>query len=210
MKKWNFSPIADVTRRSRLAGAPDFEDIAHAIAGSMQILCTHSDPCDERAGFMRLVCCVCLEQDLFDIFFNAESGYRGIYFLSPEHGLRANSQLLALVAPALASHTVHLGLPQVQAERSLRASSPKCWLAEVGKRFCPACEGEWTPPQDDTPEFLNGRWEHGTDAKAMWGRKAPLLTKLRILGAFVNESGSEYVTTQKRKRAEHIHQFGWS
>jgi hypothetical protein len=138
MNTWNFSPIADVTRRSRLASAPDFEDIAQAVARSMHILCTHPDPCDEAAGFTRLVCCVSLEPDLFDIFFNAESGYRGTYFVSPERGLRANSHLLALVAPTLANHTIHLTLPQIQAEHSLRAPSAKCWLAEVGKGFCPA------------------------------------------------------------------------
>jgi hypothetical protein len=147
MKTWNFSPIADVTRRSRLASAPDFEDIAQAVARSMQILCTHPDPCDEVAGFMRLVCCVALEPDLFDIFFNAESGYRGTYFVSPEHGVPANSHLLALVAPALARHTTHSELTQVQAEHSLRAPSAKCWLTEVGKGFCRTSEGEWTPPQ---------------------------------------------------------------
>jgi hypothetical protein len=210
MKTWNFSPIADVSRRSRLADAPDFEDIAQAVAGSMHILCTHPDRCDEEAGFMRLVCCVALEHDLFDIFFNAESGYRGTYFVSPEDGLRANSHLLALVAPALASHKIHSALPQIQAEHSLRAPSAKCWLAEVGKGFCPACQGEWTPPRDEIPDFLNGRWENGTEAKARWGRKAPRFTKLRMLGAFVNQSGSEYVTIQKRKRAQHIHDFGWS
>lgn len=210
MNTWNFSPIADATRRSRLAGAPDFEEIAQAVAASMHILCTHPDRCDEAAGFIRLVCCVALEPDLFDIFFNAESGYRGTYFMSPEHGVRANSHFLALVAPALASHTIHSALLQVQADQSLRAPSAKCWLAEVGKDTCPRCKGEWTPPQDASPDFLNDRWEHGTEAKGRWGRKAPRFTKLRILGGFVNSFGCEYVTTQKRKRAQHIHEFGWS
>jgi hypothetical protein len=210
MNIWDFSPIADATRRSRLSGAPDFEEIAQAVAGSMRIVCKHPDPCDEAADFIRLVCCVTVEPDLFGIFFNAESGYRGAYFVSAEQGLRANSQLLALVAPALATHTIHSGLTRMQTEHSLRAPSAKCWLAEVGKGFCPACEGEWTPPQDETPDFLNGRWEHGTEAHARFGRKAPRFTKLRMLGAFVNKSGSEYVTTQKRERARHIHEFGWS
>ena len=213
MNNWSFLPICDKARRARLAEAPEFERIAQAVAKSMRILCTHSEPCDEAAGYARIVCCVAVEPDLFDVFFNAESGYRGRYFASPEDGVHANGELLGLVACSLAKHTSHKDLPYVQAEQSLRVASAKCWLAEVGKGFCRtcrACEGEWTPPQDATADFLNDRWEHGQEVMARYGRKAPLFTKLRILGGFVDPAGREYVATQKRERAQHIHRFGWS
>ena len=205
---WNFAPIADAGRRRKLETAPSYRQIAQDIASSLHILCTHPDPCDEAAGYTRLVSCVTIEPELFDLFFNSESGYRGGYFLAHTEGLRANSHILGLVA--LVAHTSHPSLPHHQAEWSLTAESAKCWLAEVGKGFCPACEGEWACPQDSVAEILNERWELGNEPKARYGRKAPRLTKLRFLGAFVDKAGKEYVTTQKRERADHIFKFGWS
>src|SRR6266700_3616962 len=86
-------------------------------------------------------------------------------------------------------------VPKRPASRaSCRAfASAKCWLAEVGKGFCSSCVGKWTVPQDCTPEILNGRWELGSDPASRSGRKAPFLNQLRILGAFVSETGEEYV-----------------
>ena len=210
MNQWSYSPIQDKSRRARLEAAPPFAELAQAVADGMHIQCTHSDSCDEATGFMRIVCCASIDCNLFDLFFNAESGYRGRYFVSPEEGLVANGQLLQLVSMPLAAFKVHGNMPASHAERSLRAPSAKVWLAEVGKGFCPTCAGGWTTPQDAAAEILNDRWEHGHDAKAQYGRKAPRLEQLRIMGAFVDRSGNEYVTTQKRNRAQQIHDFGWS
>lgn len=210
MKLWDYSPIQDKARRARLEAAPPFAEIAQAVAGGMRIQCTHPDACDEAAGFMRIVCCVSIDRDLFDLFFNSESGYRGRYFVSPEEGLLANGQLLQLISEPLATFMVHGNMPRNHVELSLRASSAKAWLAEVGKGFCPTCAGEWTTPQDAAAEILNNRWEHGNKAKALYGRKAPWLQQLRIMGAFVDAFGNEHVTTQKHGRAQQIHEFGWS
>lgn len=210
MYPWRFSEHLPAARRAELKSAPPFAQIAHEVARSMRILCTHPDPCDEAAGYSRIVACVAVEPQLFDLFFNAETGYRGAYFASQVSGLQANVQILSLVAPALANHETHAGLPHRQAEASLRNQSAKAWLAEVGKGFCPRCEGEWSTPQDDEPDILNDRWEVSREANARYGRKAPLFTKLRLLGAFVDQHGNSYVATQKRDRASQIHDYGWS
>jgi hypothetical protein len=210
MDLWDCSRIEDTHRRLRLEAAHAFAEIAKAVADDMRIQCTHSDPCDEAAGFMRIVCCMSIDRDLFDLFFNSQNGYRGRYFVSSEEGLLANGQLLRLVSPPLAAFTVHADMPLGHAELSLRAPSAKAWLTEVGKGFCPTCAGEWTTPQDAAAEILNGRWEHENEAKARYGRKAPWLQQLRFMGGFVDRSGQEYVTTQKRDRAQQIHEFGWS
>jgi hypothetical protein len=210
MSTWTFSCIPDNARRSRLETAPAFEDIANRVANSLRIVCTHPDFCSEATGYTRLVCCVSVEVELFDVFFNSASGYRGRYFISPDQGLRANSYLVRLVSPALLAHTAHANLPFHQAEQSLSARSAKCWLAEVGKSFCSACDGEWSAPQDSTPEILNGRWEYGDHPNARYGRKAPRFTKLKFLGGFVDPSGNEYVTGRKRDRSAQIFEFGWS
>jgi hypothetical protein len=207
---WRFSSAVDAQRREKLRASPPFEVIAQRIANEMQILCTHTDACDEAAGFTRLVTCVRVGGDLFDLFFNSESGYRGRYFLSAEKGLSANSLLLGLLATPIALFKTHTEMTPGQAEQSLRASSAKCWLAEVGKGLCPSCAGEWTTPQDDIAEILNGRWECGDTAASRIGRKAPFLNQLRVLGAFVNEADEQYVATRKCTRPQQIYECGWS
>src|SRR4051794_25656994 len=107
MSKWSYSPIEDKRRRARLEAAPRFSKIAQAVAESMRIHCTHPDECARADGFMRIVCCISVDRDLFDLFFNAESGYRGRYFASPEEGLLANGQLLQLISTRLATFRVH-------------------------------------------------------------------------------------------------------
>ena len=210
MEAWQFSQSVTVTRRALLESAPSFAQIAYEIAQSMRVLCAHADPCDEAAGNRRFVGCVEVDPDLFDVFFNARTGYRGAYFTSQEAGLQANGGLLGLLVPALMNCQPASGLPADQAEASLRNRSAKVWLAEFGKGFCNRCKGEWSAPQDDQPDILNGRWELSAEPKARYGRKAPRYTKLRILGAFVNRRCEEYVATQKRDRAAQIHHCGWS
>jgi hypothetical protein len=86
---WRFSAAVDAWRRAKLDASPGFEVIAQRIAGEMQILCSHIDPCDESPGFARIVSCIHVDGDLFDLFFNSQTGYRGCYFDSPEEGLAA-------------------------------------------------------------------------------------------------------------------------
>lgn len=97
---------------------------------------------------------------------------------------------------------------------SLVTLSAKVWLAEHGKeldRKCPGCKGEWSSGPIGPAEILNSRWEKPRQGqKAEWGREAPYLTKLRIMGAFIDERHNELVPVDKRFRAYEIHQFGWS
>ena len=76
--------------------------------------------------------------------------------------------------------------------------------------ICAACEGELGNPSNDAPEILNGRWEVEDEAFARRGRKAPLLTKVRVFGAFLDARHNELVPNRKRHRANQIHQWGWS
>jgi len=210
MSTWSFSTLVANDRRILLEASPPFVELAKSVARTMRPHCTHVDSCDEAAGFKRIVCCISIDRDLFDLFFNSQNGYRGSYFQSPQEGLLANSQLLDLLAPRLVSFETHQDMLPRMIERSLRAPSAKCWLAEEGKGFCPACAGEWVAPQDDAPEILNGRWEKGTEINLRYGRKAPVQNQLRVIGAFVNETGDEYVVPRKRTRAQQIHDHGWS
>jgi hypothetical protein len=176
----------------------------------MRVECTHVDPCDEAYGFSRLVGCVVIDQPLFDVFFNSFNGYRGWYYRSPNEGLLMNAQLMSMLAPSLVEFQQHPDMPANLTLISLTAPSAKCWLAEVGIQFCAKCEGDWTKPKDDSPEILNGRWEIAEVPSSRFGRKAPYLKKLRVMGGFVNHTGEPYLVRRKVNRAQEIHEIGWS
>ena len=174
----------------------------------MHVLCRHVQPCDDLVGFKRAVYCISVPEPTFDAFFNSEHGYRGAYFRSPYEGLRDNDYLIGALQPKLvewARGRNHSDL-EFDAE-SLSTHSAKVWLAETGNKLCDECEGEWTHPQDIVAEIRNGRWESATDVR---GRKAPLLSKIKIFGAFLNERHDEFISWRKRHRAWEIHESGWS
>jgi hypothetical protein len=208
--RWRFAESLGRERIEALEAARSFEDMARAIAASPHIQCTHIDPCDEADGFNRLVGCIVIDRPLFDLYFNSPYGYRGAYYASTEYGLEMNAFLLRLLAPALTGFTHHEGMSSDLMLTSIIAPSAKSWLAEVGKGFCSKCEGDWSSPTDDAPEILNERWEVATAANSRFGRKAPFLRRIRVMGAFVNPAGKEYVPTRKRTRAKDIHDIGWS
>ena len=113
-----------------------------------------------------------------------------------------------LLAPGLIEFQGHEGVTADFSSKSLAAPSAKCWLAEPGLEICPKCEGDWSRPQDDLAEILNGRWE--TAPNSRFGRKAPYLEKLKVIGGFVNQAGGQYVAKHKVNRAQEIYDVGWS
>ena len=117
-----------------------------------------------------------------------------------------------LIASSLSSNS---GLGSEFISQSLLSPSAKVWLAEHTKEIvknCVGCKGEWSSGSigEDRPEILNGVWERCDCVKAKWGCKAPYLTKLKVMGAFLDDQFNEYITFDKRFRARDIHEFGWS
>jgi len=204
------------SRVAPLADPPKWDDIIRSVSSSMTIQCVHGEDCERQAGFYRVVYCLLLEPPLFDLFFNSVQGYRAWYYRSPFTGLQMNAGFIDEVRPRL----LKFGSPggaHVDAEDSLRAVSAKVWLAEVGKGLervpgdaCEYCAGEWSAPDDDIPEILNGRWETVDHAYARYGRKAPYLARLKVFGGFVNENRDEFIPSQKRARHFDIFRHGWS
>ena len=210
MMPWRFAESLGHERIDALEAVSSFEDIARSLVAALRIQCTHIDPCDEASGFNRIVGCIIVDRPLFDRYFNSPNGYRGAYYVSPEYGLEMNAFLLRLLAPILIGFRRHEEMSSDLMLKSLVGFSAKSWVAEVGKGFCPKCEGDWSSPADDTPEILNGRWEAATAPNSRFGRKAPFLERIRVMGAFINSGGEEYVATRKRTREKEIHDIGWS
>lgn len=209
--------VEEGMRLPKLRQHVPFEQIAKCVATTMTVLCCHRSPI-KGTDFRRVAYCVQIDKDLFDQFFNSESGYRAAYFRSPWSGLGTNAAFMEAVSPSLVSSipSSTCGVSPEFIRESLATTSAKVWLAEHGKevkRDCPGCRGEWstgTAGDLNTPEIRNGRWEMASGIKSQWGSKAPYLTKLRIMGAFLDEQFNELVPFDKRFRANQIHAFGWS
>lgn len=219
---WSFTSLVAEERRANLEAETSFEAIAGEIKRTMTVLCCHNDPCDRgpretaadgrvAALFRRPVYCISVARPLFDCFFNSRHGYRGAYFRSPYEGLEANDLLMRTVAPGLIVADPPgdgAALGRVFIEVSLTSISAKAWLTEQN-RFCALCDGEFPPTLDDG-EIVNGRWERGQSVQSRDGRRAPYLTKIKVMGAYLNDGYDELIPTVKRRRHWDIHEWGWS
>lgn len=212
MSAWQFSSAIGEERVTALLKAPALNEIVELLLHQIDILCCHQQSCDDVPGFSRVVFNLRTSHRTFDLFFNSEHGYRGSYYLSPHAGLEANWAVIKHLRPFLLAWAEQHKptLDQVFAAESLSSLSAKVWLAESGNHLCTRCTGEWGNPTDDTAEIMNGRWELADIPNARRGRKAPLLSKIRVFGAFLNECNDEIVPARKRHRASDINAGGWS
>lgn len=215
---WSVSPAVNADERRTILEASDaFDSVASQIANSLEVLCCHKSEI-RGTDFKRPIYTIRIAETLFDQFFNASYGYRAAFYRSPGTGMDANHLFLKTIAARLlkARATECVDMKADFIEQSLGTPSAKAWLAEAGKepeRDCPACKGEWSTTScgpATLAELQNGRWELATGVKAEWGRKAPYLTKLRVMGAFLDDRCNELVPQDKRYRAQEIHAFGWS
>lgn len=215
---WTYSLSVEARERLPvLQAGTSFGDIAQRIVEGMAVQCCHKSEIS-GTGFARPVYTIVIDRATFDLFFNSPNGYRAAYFRSPGFGLEANLSFMQTVSARLLRDPLssNCELPDEHIHESLVTPSAKAWLAEHGKeidRKCAGCKGEWSSSSAEPPqqaEILNGRWELAPGQNAEWGRKAPYLTKLRLMGAFINDRHHELVPHDKRFRAYDIHRCGWS
>ena len=209
---WEYKGVCDDQRLRRLQTSVPFEDIVARLKRNMQIVCCHTPDCCDKPGYKRTIYCVELRAELFDMFFNSQSGYRGEYFESPHRGLSANALLLTTVRPQLVDWMGAHFMDQDPefAATSISSPSAKVWLAEETLSLCAQCKGEWNASVPADLEIINGRWEIDSHVEAEWGRQAHLFRKLRFIGAFLSDAGEEYVAPHKKSRADAIWARGWS
>jgi len=152
LTQWKYRGTCDEARLRVLQGTIPFEDIVGRLDHEMHLVCCHTPECHDKQGYKRTVYCAEVAHQLFDIFFNSQSGYRGAYFQSPERGLAANSLMLRTVVPRLIAWTrAHCAEQDPEfAAKSLLATSAKAWLAEETLCLCERCEGNGTPQRKPT------------------------------------------------------------
>jgi hypothetical protein len=218
VQPWSYAlSVEEAVRVPVLFADLTFAELTSKIVNGLQVLCCHRSEI-AGTGFKRPVYTLHIGRPLFDLFFNSSSGYRAAYFRSPGAGLDANVHFLTAIVERLVTdpQSATSALATEFIRESLRTPSAKAWLAEHGKEVdlkCPYCKGEWSTGTCGPPELAeisNGRWETASGQNAEWGRKAPYLTKLRVMGAFLNDRYHELVPHDKRFRAYDIHRYGWS
>jgi hypothetical protein len=205
--KWEFNKSIGDTRINNLINSPTFEDIAQLINQRMNILCGHDQDCDEADGYLRYIYCIEIDKDIFDLFFNSRNGYRAWYFRSPYAGLAKNNYLINCLMPKLINSGKIKADPE-SIQQSFKSLSAKAWLAEKDRCLCDKC-GEWTHSNDSEAELYNGVWDVANEPNSNFGKTAPYLSKIRIIGSFINARG-EFVSNRKRDRYRQIHLIGWS
>lgn len=108
--QWSFAKIrdADAVRAAHLEDASDFEQILSSIVREL----AHSlalgkffvgvDYFKDR-GNQRVTLQFNVTPKLYDVFFNARSGYRAHYWVSPEYGQEANAKVLQTLWMAMSA-----------------------------------------------------------------------------------------------------------
>jgi hypothetical protein len=77
MANWTFGPSVPPDRAEFLLAPCSFEQILERIATEMNLMCCHAQMCDENTAFARVVYCIRIPEDTFDLFYNSPNGYRG-------------------------------------------------------------------------------------------------------------------------------------
>ena len=103
--RWDFAASLDDTRLRAMADPPPFQAIVAVIRKDMEVLCCHPEPYDIAHGFERIIYCVKVDKEFFDLCFNSRAGYRATYYQSPFEGLRANAEAIGtLASTCISSH----------------------------------------------------------------------------------------------------------
>jgi hypothetical protein len=205
---WAYSSSVNSDRQERLTTPSAWDDIIKLIATNSEVVCVHEKEACDALGFFRLEACLTVHPNTFDLFFNAENGYRGQYFISPHHGILGNRALIDAVAPAVLAGPGTDQFRHVRPEGSIGQFSAKAWLGEPGKHSCAKCTGDWSG--DGGKDIANGIWENSILPNSTYGCTAPYLGKIRVFGGFINSNGDEFLSPDKWKRAQHIAECGWS
>lgn len=205
---WRYIGSVEPQRVAALVAGSSLADLTARLKAETSFLCFHLEPKDGDPSYRRAVFCLALAKRLFDLFFNAQTGYRGAYFQGAEVGLQVNRTLIDDLLPTLLQWLPSGEDPALIAE-SLSLLSAKMWLAEE-PGLCSKCAGEWSQAYKSPLVIANGRWEIAKHTHAEWGRQAPEFSKLRVFGGFINSKHQEWIAAHKTTRAVQICEHGWS
>src|SRR5262245_26612501 len=178
--RWNYTGNTDPRRLAALTAGLRLSELIARLKTESRFVCSHSEQKDGDPSYSRAVFCVTVTTELFDLFFNAQTGYRGAYFKGPNVGVRVNRTIIDSLLPTLLHWTAEY-CPREDSNwitESLSLPSAKIWLAEEPLSICAKCAGEWSSSYISALKIVNGRWEVSAHTHAVWGSAAPEFTKL--------------------------------
>jgi hypothetical protein len=198
---WAFSADFNQVRRARLECITSFAAVVDRIrGGTIENFVWEPGAAPRLKGLKRAAFLIRVSRETYDAFFNSPQGYRAQYAKSAERGVSANRDLLnslesRLLAYSRQTETTADGLIL----SSLRGEGAKGWI----------CEGEVQSHMGSSaPEILYGPWVSATTDGA--GLLAPVGTLIEVKGAWVNSHGEVVTDPFKIRRAQEIHEVGYS
>jgi hypothetical protein len=160
-----------------------------------------------------------------DLFFNSAYGYRAMYYLAPHTGVECNRDAIDSIKGRLIAAAKNSGpsMPSSQDTiKSLEYGSAKIWISEDDSTLDQTSRDRDSILALEVPRWVEAMnsvftaWKAGhkptpsVESRALLGVQAPEGHRLKVVGAWMNNDGDEFVVPSKVCRAEHIHQYGFS
>jgi hypothetical protein len=182
-------------RRQDLAAWNSFETIVEALMFEASVRAFMWEPFhgQQLRGCRRARFLLQVPPAIYDAFFNAPVGLRAQFALDPEVGQKSNRELI----DSLKSHLI----AYVDGRDDIRAIVSSCDSREARIWID---EDEVEPHyHDETPEIDFARWR--AEGTSNPGLRAPVGTRLVVLGGWLDRHGEERLNPFKRRRSEEIH-----
>jgi hypothetical protein len=200
---WTFQDVVPVERQASLFSWHTFENVVGGVilAPWVKVLASRWAPASDAhlLGCLRAEFLLDVGSNTYDGFFNSPVGYRAQFAISPSNGTSQNRGLIdSMTNQLLASCTLPADWRQ-EAELSLRASQAKVWIDESEVQ---------THYHSSAAEIAFERWNAHPEGDA--GSRAPEGTRLVVLGGWLDGKLNEVLNPYKHRRAQEIHDRGFS
>ncbi len=166
-----------------------------------------------------------VDPETLDIFFNSSQGYRAQYYLDSQRGIESNRIVIDLLKDKLieaASQSNQTMMSIEQVKKSLEHESVKIWINEKHSTLNQTSRDPEQimvleiPRWMETMEQVLSAWAENQQpnpsikTRALLGVQAPEGNCMEVLGAWLDDKDKEFVVPSKIKRAQHIHEYGFS
>ena len=204
---WSFEGSFSPTRRAKLEAVVAFEDIIEALLASSKVADAWVREGTELGpkGCYRPSVLLDVPGDLFDAFFNSPRGYRALFLADPDEGQAGNGKLLRALEPkltaAVAERCGESNLSRAAVRNAFLACSAKIWPDEDSLDFREATQ------DIAVPHWHACDWLNAPAGAGLW---APEGTRLKAIGAFIDQWGNEVVSRKKIRRRFDIHECGFT
>ena len=166
-----------------------------------------------------------VDRKTLDLFFNSSEGYRAQYYIDPQWGTKCNRFMIDAVKEKLidvARQSSQSMMTFEQVKKSLESDSAKIWIHENDSTLS---QTDKDPTEIVALEI--SRWVQAMSqvlvawakhqqviptiqSRALLGVQAPEGSRMKILGAWLDNNNQEFVVPSKVHRSLHIHQYGFS